>query len=347
MDEFRRLGVGCADADPCAGSTLHADMIEQRFGHFLKRDLFVPAVAGFLTGENANLSGTYNHGECCRPVAAVIFHFMGGAAQSHAVCHGRASVTANRRVENLDDQDAIGIALQTHTSSKIFQLVAVTDFSGQKNGGKLLPVHGKFALMLPLMLTHEAESFPGICDVAGKKFQNADHVGDLFLRDDWHLEIGRFEADQVNVGVVLEGFLDAFKAFPRRWMRQDLPGKEGSEILTIADDGNGDVRQSDVASVDLGATRGAAALLRGQVGMGAGFFLMRAEAMDKITKQGAGRGAISCGCASRLQLNQGVFRANAILELALHRIDFLVPDELDVTNGPGIIEEQQEMFEEL
>jgi len=55
----------------------------------------------------------------------------------------------------------------------------------------------------------------------------------------------------------------------------------------------------------------------------------------------------SSGCASRLQLNQGVFRANAILELGLHRIDFLVPDELDVTNGPGIIGGATGMFEEL
>ena len=105
-----------------------------------------------------------------------------------------------------------------------------------------------------------------------------------------------------------------------------------------------------MTAVHLCATRGATALLGWNVRTGAGLFFMRAEAVDQIAEQCAGRIAIYFRSARSLQLHERVPGSQAALKLRLERIEFfplLMPHEFYVANRAGVVEQQEEVFEQF
>jgi hypothetical protein len=77
---------------------------------------------------------------------------------------------------------------------------------------------------------------------------------------------------------------------------------------------------------------------------------MRAEPVDEIAEQCAGRSAIRFLNSHRLKLNESIAGSDAALEFRLERIQllpFFVPHEFDITNRAGIVEQQEEVLEEF
>ena len=77
---------------------------------------------------------------------------------------------------------------------------------------------------------------------------------------------------------------------------------------------------------------------------------MRAETVNQIAEQSAGRETVPFWRSCRSQLDKRVLGAHAALELQLCRIQFFVffmPHQFDIANRAGIVQEQKEVLEKL
>jgi hypothetical protein len=309
--------------------------------------MFMSGTAELLPGKDAKFSRVNYAGQGARPSLAEIFDHMGDATERKVATDrsvGRLTVRFGSHAQN---HDAIRDALQSDGASKSLKLVLVGDLAGKQHFGKLPTVQGEFALAYSLKFAHDLETLPRIGNVPGENLEHVRHLCQLRLGDDGNAVIGPFQFGHIDVRLILEHGLHPGEALSSWRLGKNLAAEESAQVATITYNRHGYVRQADVAGIDLGASRGAAAGFRRIIAMGAGTVHMGAEAVHQVAEQRARGSANLAGARYRMKLHQSVASGEANGLFWFEQFKVFGPHKFDVPNGAGVVEKYKYVLEEF
>ena len=149
--------------------------------------------------------------------------------------------------------------------------------------------------------------------------------------------------------LTLQHFFHMLKTLFAGGNSQHLPAKERAQVAPLADHGHGNIREPNVAWVDLTFAGRTAAFLGRLVASRTGGLFVGAKAVHQVAevRAGARRGPARLIRSHGLQLNQRAARIHPRPLVGIEQLQIVGPHQFHVANWARVIQHDKKVLEQL